>query len=369
MMRVFALAAAVAVFAPRAHALPVEPPLPEHGPSPDFIAPAPTPIMDPLDPADASGPSTPAAHCFIDLRAPALDNLPPWIGVSDPETEDGTARIAFQIAAPKDVGDLAFTIHFHETNGAALRVVWRGTDGPLTLSENLCEGIGLPNHRVLLVPRALIGALGTLVIESADDTLPVDSVACDWTLPTLIAAAPGALVPGLLCSDGRLLSADEVDGQPAFAEEDRWDGRTVSAPLSPLPERVDGAFGYEVDIAERPLISRLETYVIGPAPGVPVRVWINGQSAGVLAIETPDLLDPAYTVDGFGRPSYRGWRRATLLVPHGLIDEGSNVVQLTVEDTMNAVAPLAVKHLTLQLRFPDAGPDVQRLAPPRPELR
>ena len=303
----------------------------------------------------------------VDLSQHSLQTLPAWVAVE--ETPDAPGATAFHLAAPQGVGDLAVTFYFRETNGACLAANWTSPAGSVPLSANLCEGVALPNQRTLLIPRDTVGAFGTLTLQSADDDPLVDRVRFDWTVSAALAAVPGALVPGLLRADGSVAPADELDGQPVFPEEDAWQGRTVTAPLNAVPERVERGVAYYVDIAEAPRWARLDLLVAGlPLDGV-VSVWVNGRLAGRTLAETPDLNDPGITTDPDGRVGYAGWRRATLFVPAALVYEGENVFQFSREDPLNVAPALAVKDVKLQLRFHDTAPAAPRWAPPRPSLR
>jgi hypothetical protein len=307
----------------------------------------------------------PVTGVMVDLSRHSLQPLPSWLAVTDAEPT-GTA---FQIAAPQGVSDLAVTFYFRETNGSTLSVDWLGINGAFPLSANLCEGVDLPNQRTLLISRETIGAFGSLVVSSPDGSPLVDRVRFDWTVPSTVASTPGALVPGLLRADGSLLAADELDGQPVFPEEDEWTGRTVTAALSAVPERVERGVAYCVDIAESPKWARLSLQVLGLPLDSAVAIWINGRSAGQLMAETPNLNDPGLITDSEGHPSYAGWRKVTLFVPAGLIMDGENTFQFSRQDPLNAAPALAVKDVTLQLRFHDTPPEPSRLAPPRPTLR
>ena len=48
------------------------------------------------------------------------------------------------------------------------------------LSDNLCEGIAMPNQRTLLIKRTTLSSLGTLTVQSSETTLNVSRIHWEW---------------------------------------------------------------------------------------------------------------------------------------------------------------------------------------------
>src|SRR5580698_3945969 len=79
--------------------------------------------------------------------------LPSWMPGQPVASPAAHATISFPINPPPGDSDLAVTVYFTETAGGFLRVYWAGVGDNGMLSDNLFEGIGIPNQRTLLIKR------------------------------------------------------------------------------------------------------------------------------------------------------------------------------------------------------------------------
>src|ERR1700722_6742938 len=72
--------------------------------------------------------------------------LPNWMTGQPSALPSSHASVSFPITPPADNSDLAVTFYFTEVAGGFLRVYWAGSKTSETLSDNLYEGIAMPNQ-------------------------------------------------------------------------------------------------------------------------------------------------------------------------------------------------------------------------------
>jgi hypothetical protein len=285
----------------------------------------------------------------IDVQSNTLKALPLWL---DPATVRATptfSTIEIPITPPKGGYGLAVTIYFSDDDAGFLRVLWDGAGVQQLLAHDLKQRSGVMISRTLLIPEECLQAPGTMVLQSPVAQSPVRRVHMEWLVPAVTNAAEGAMIPALLRGAGQTLLADEVTGEPYFPLEDVWGGEVISAPLSDRVERLDAPTAFVVELEAAPRQARLQTKIAVSNPDQPISVYLNGNYAGVLGLHVPDLLDPGYVQEG-ETWRYYGWMDATLLLPHGLLRPGENLIEFQWPTGVETER-IALKDLVLQLRY------------------
>ncbi|MGB8354690.1 MAG: hypothetical protein WCD79_12425 [Chthoniobacteraceae bacterium] len=288
--------------------------------------------------------------------------LPVWMTGQPSASPSSHASISFPITPPSDDSDLAVTLYFTEVPGGFLRVYWVGLQKSETLSDNLYEGIGMPNQRTLLIKRSTLSSAGTLTIQSSETTLNVSKIHWAWVKPTPVSLAYAAKQSALIDTTGRVFSNDEVDGTPLLSMEDQVHQSIVKASLTYKPERIEAGVEFVATLQALPQYARLEVQISGTPIDKALQLTLNGALLGDVSVEIPDLKDPGYQGNDAATPAYIGWRKGVIYLPVGQLKVGDNQFQFGVKDTppSSGANPIAIKDLVLQLKYPD----VQNIAPP-----
>ncbi|NJK91333.1 MAG: hypothetical protein HC904_05565 [Blastochloris sp.] len=295
-----------------------------------------------------------------ELNSPA----PAWILPQANLVSEGTLATQSYVfpAAPGKSGLLA-TLLFEEVEGGFLRAYWRSETDSMMLSENLYEGIGLSNQRVLRIPQKLLEGGGTLTLQAGGTQLGLRKISWDWLspLPMLVAGDQDA---ALMNSLGIPLRESEVDGDPMTVPIDKWKGRVVTAQITESPLRIEQGVEFGCLLEEPPALARLEWKVNGLPLPESMMLWVNGQSVGLVRPELPDLTDPGYHKLAGSKPTYYGWRKASVLIPNSRLKSGYNAIQFSADSEDGLFPqPLAVKEIRVQLFYPDPSEMVQQAVP------
>lgn len=305
----------------------------------------------------------------LDLaRSDKTQDLPVWMTGSPLASPADHATIGFTISPPPGNSDLAVTFYFQETEGGFLRVYWDGTQTNEMLSDNLFEGIAMPNQRTLLIKRETLSSPGTLSVQSSEPALNVSRIHWEWVDPTTVDLAKGAEPTALVDANGRIFKETEINGAPSVPPPDRLRQSIVTAELTQKPERIESGVEFVATLQAVPEFARLEVRISGAALDKAVQLFVNGKLTGEVALEIPDLSDPGYQTGSDGAAFYVGWRKGVVYVPVGQLATGENRFQFGIKDGAAAAAapPLAVKNLILQLKYEGKPANVM---PSTPQFR
>jgi len=281
--------------------------------------------------------------------------VPSWIQVVNPPA-DSTSSLAtqqFKINPPDAAAELVVTICYGEVEGGFLRVSWQSDSTAVWLSENLYEGVALPNRRALRIPLSVLHTDGLLTLQASQADLKVSKILFSWVTPraVLVDSALGPVVA--VDRFGAALHEQDLNGEvPSEVDDDIWNGNVVTAPLSLAPVRIENGVGFEFELEKAPQQSRLVVQVEGLPMESSLYVWLNGKPAGVVEMAVPSLSDPGYYTNAAGVMEYAGWRQGSVLVPAQLLQPGTN--QLQFSWTASPDPALAVKDLKLELFYPPA---------------
>ena len=288
-------------------------------------------------------------------EAGAVSVPPAWLKIASPVNAGTTlGELDFDLAPPLPSSDLLVTLTFTEAPDGFLRILWTPAQGQaVMLTPNFQEGTAMPNRRGLLIPAELIGTGGRLTLQSSSVDPKVARIEWDWLTPRAIPVAQG---PGaawqIIDASGRGRLAVELSGDPELPAPDRWKRNIITAVLTDKPARSEVPVRFAAELTQAPGAARLDVELAGLPLDVPVRLWINGKLAGFLAVQVPDLNDPAYR-SGAGADGFVGWREGSAWIPVALLAAGTNTIQFDPLWSDSTASPLAVKRLRLQL---DYGP-------------
>jgi hypothetical protein len=276
---------------------------------------------------------------------------PSWLTSTPFASPSAHATISFSIAPPQDDTDLAVTFFFNETPGGFLRVFWVGAASGEMLSDNLFEGIAMPNRRTLLIKRSTLSSSGILSVQSSDAALNVSRIHWEWVKPVSVLLADGASQVALVDSQLKVFRDEQINGAPQLPQADRVQGSIVTAVLTQRPERVESGVAFVAELQAQPQYARVEVEISGAPLGKPVQLLVNGVAAGEVAVEVPELTDSGY--QSGATPAYIGWRKGSIHIAGELLKTGENQIQFALKDTAQSSdpAPLAVKNLLIQLKY------------------
>jgi hypothetical protein len=278
--------------------------------------------------------------------------LPSWLTSTPFASPSAHASISFSIDPPKDDTDLAVTFFFNETPGGFLRVYWAGAASGEMLSDNLFEGIAMPNRRTLVIKRSTLSSPGMLTVQSSDAALNVSRIHWEWANPSSVLLADAASQSALVDAQSKVFSDAETNGAPQLPATDRVQGSIVTAVLTQHPERIESGVAFVAELQARPQYARVEVEISGAQIGTPVQLLANGVVVGEVAVEVPELTDPGYQ-NGGATPSYIGWRKGSVYIAGAQLKTGENQLQFALKDAAQGgdPAPLAVKNLFIQLKY------------------
>jgi hypothetical protein len=317
------------------------------------------------------------AFCFLkaedmergftfDLENPGQkQTLPTWMSGEPTASPAAHATISFPIVPPRDNSDLAVTFYFTETPGGFLRVYWAGAQTSEMLSDNLFEGIAMPNQRTLLIKRSTLSTPGTLNVQSSEATLNIARIHWEWVDSGTVSIADTTKQPALINGTGGVLGEDEVDGAPLLPKPDQIGKSVVTANLTDKPERIETGVEFVATLQGVPKYARLEVRMSGVPIDKSVQLWVNGVAAGSVQLEVPDLNDLGYqpATDG-APPAYIGWRKGFIYLPASELKTGDDEIQFVVKDAA-AATPVAVKDLLLELNYDDSTSPAPAATPAR----
>jgi hypothetical protein len=226
---------------------------------------------------------------------------------------------------------LAATFVFEERESGVARLIWQGSGRSVVLSPNLFEGAARLHQRTILIDRMTLGGAGQLVVESTGNIPVLLRAELSWVEP-LVLADSGWTPPGLfLAPSGKILPAEELEGQSTLRSEDFSRNRLVDAVLDPGPVRClpHTPVRFLSTLTLAPAHGRVQARIAGLKPGEEPEIWVNGWKVPAVALEVPSLDDPGYRWknEGVDQPfAYGGWRTAVAYVPPGWLRRGENHV-------------------------------------------
>ncbi len=288
----------------------------------------------------------------IGLPLPSNLATPIWMDAPRASAnEENVPTLTIPIQAQNSCSYLLLTLLFNDKSKSPICVTWIDNTGArFTLSEDLSEGIDMPNQRSLLIPATTIGLGGSIEIEGDEN---VTSVQLEW-LSKGDAIAGSKVVDTIVAPNYRpTTTADQMAAATPKSPQIQWDKAVVESVIVSTPEHIEQPTAFHLTLDSIPTSSRLRLQINGLDLSHHLLIWLNGQVAAILSPETPDLNDPGYSPNS---PStYIGWRSGSALLDSSLFKVGDNALQITVEtaaDTTPATVPLAIKNMAIQFRFP-----------------
>jgi hypothetical protein len=274
--------------------------------------------------------------------------LPSWISSRPVAIASNHSELSFDIVPVPEDDDLAVTTVFAEQIGAYLSVYWQPDGGSRQLiCANLFENIDLPNQRTLLINRPTMGGPGKLILQSSSSVLNILRVRLDWVRPGAVRLSDSVPNGALITTGGKLYSPEEVDGSPLTAIADTWEGKVLTTSITDNAERIEQGVAYPVSIPGAVKRARLEVLVNGLPLNGTVDLWVNGQLAGKLAMEVPDLTDPGFGQDSASGDQFSGWRKGVLFIPADQLKKGDNIFEFQGPPK----TALAIRDFLLQIQY------------------
>jgi hypothetical protein len=294
------------------------------------------------------GPSVLADSFLFDPTTNGRVPLPSWLPDRPVATASNHAELAFHIVPVPEDYDLALTVVFVEQNGTYLGVYWQPQGGSRQqICANLFENISLPNQRTILINRPTLGGPGKLILESSSDVLNIKRVRLDWARPGVVRMYDAMPNGALITSGGKIYAPEEVDGSPLTPVADRWEGKILTTSITEGAERIEQGVEYPVSIPKPVRRVRVEVLVNGLPFGSSLKLWLNGQAVGSLAMEIPDLTDPGYFHSREIGDHFTGWRKGVFLLSSSQVKKGDNVFQFQGPPK----TPLAIRDFLLQIHY------------------
>jgi hypothetical protein len=274
--------------------------------------------------------------------------LPVWLPDRPVAIASNHAELSFHIVPVADDDDLALTVVFVEEMGSYLGVYWQPQGGSRQLiCANLFENISLPNQRTILINRPTLGGPGKLILQSSSDVLNIKRVRLDWARPGVVRLFDLMPNGALITAGGKIYAPEEVDGGPLTPVADHWDGRILTTSVTENAERIEQGVAYPVAIPKPVRRVRVEVLVNGLPFGTSIKLWLNGQRVGSLAMEIPDLTDPGYFHSRKQGDHYTGWRKGVFLLSASQVKKGDNTFQFQGPPN----TPLAIRDFLLQIQY------------------
>lgn len=247
--------------------------------------------------------------------------------------------------------DLAVTVYFNENVGSFLRVYWHSPYSVRALSENLFEGISMPNQRILLIPYEELSNFGDIIFQSGEKEHSLIKVKFQWLRPQVVSIPKKFDRTALIDSEGQTYTKYESEGHAPLEIEDEYWADIVRAPLISLPERIEDIVEFVFELEEIPNIARLEAQFAGLPLLGKADVWLNDTNLGSLNLRVPSLSDEGYNWND--QLEYVGWREGAMLIHPAMLVEGTNrvIIDWNNPDFPRDATPVAVRDLVLELSY------------------
>jgi len=268
---------------------------------------------------------------------------------------DGRGYAEISLRPEEGDQDLLVTVVFDEDGGKGPLLLWLGTAGQLTLSEDLAEGVVGPNQRTMRVPAEASASPGRLIVQG--DQSKIHRVRLDWTAQRRVLAAADQRPVSFLMGD-RVLQNTDLTGSPVLSPPDAWLGRVFEASLQEEKESLGEGVQFAVTLDQEVTEAVLSVKVLGLPLDQSLQVWVNDHPVGRVQPAVPALADPGYLTDGEGRTAYAGWRTGTVFLPRHQLHEGENSVTLA-----SPGGRVFIRDAALQLRAAKAEEAVPSTAP------
>jgi len=297
------------------------------------------------------------ANSFV--WTPNTTIAPSWVEYQDVDQPSlFFAKEYFRITPIDTQHALALTIYFTETEGGFLRAYWGTWPSETALSENLYEGIAMPNQRTLIISADKLQQPGTLTFQSGSRNINIDRIHFRWVESRSIHLDSNINEPNFLDDSLKLFSQWDVEGNPPQTPEDQVQKDIILAPLITSPERIEDGVAFVFELEEQPSLARIEADFNGLPLFEETTVWVNNTLAGTLNSEVSRLSNLGYKGSTDEELTYTGWRHSTLLIPSNLLKKGSNELYFEwqsaeeeEEELETPQPPVAVKNLNLELQY------------------
>ena len=272
----------------------------------------------------------------VDLPFDAGQPIPAWMHGPPVSPAGHGARVAFRLSPPSG-RDLLLQFVFEEAEDASLRVEWLrdGSSTPVVISHDLCEGLGVPNQRQLLISASNLGGNGTLLLQGGGK-LNLNRVKFEWVSERTMLASSSRYVPVVVTASRLTLMEADVDGGPRLALQDEWRDRVVRAALTDKAELLTPSLTLLSTLEQAPAQARFEALIAGVHLDQEVWLVVNDHEVGPLAIDVPTLEDPGHLGLTGRETEFAGWRRGNIHVPAHLLLPGDNSVLLELRSPVNA---------------------------------
>jgi hypothetical protein len=284
----------------------------------------------------------------FDLTATGRTEFPAWMPERPLAAPRAQAELSFPIVPGAQDDDLAVTVVFQEETGSYLSVYWEREDKTRQLlTPNLFENTGLTSQRTLLISRPTMGGPGKVILKSSQTVLNVLKVRLDWARPGVVRLVDTVPNGALVTTGGKLFAPEEVDGSALTPIADSWEGRTLTTSVTERPERIEKGIDFQVSVPQRVLRARIEVLVNGLLINQSLKLWLNNQSLGVIALEIPDLTDPGYAKNSDNAVRFAGWRKGALYLSGAKLPVGENHFQFDPPPG----TPVAIRDFLLQVEY------------------
>ncbi len=286
--------------------------------------------------------------------------LPIWLETvqvihNDADTatkQPATTTFRMRLRQMPGLNDSVFLRLFFEDRPDAHPTVtaWSETGDQKFASEPLGAGLGLPASESMSIPtkgadyieilvpgngssvrKALVASLKKNEVGSAFDFAPAATVVDPFG-----GAAPATPTQNDLFLFGRVRAT--LDPGPVKLTNTETETESAS---------VQFAFNLE----SAPLLAMVTFDILNADPVAPLECWLDRNPLGPIAVQWPDLADPAYA--GVVRPlesmrfHYSGWVRCQKIIPGSLLHNGVNTFILQLP---SGASPVAIRVVELQLK-------------------
>jgi hypothetical protein len=289
-----------------------------------------------------------AGSFTFDLLSSHRIEFPSWVPERPLAIPKAQSELTFPVIPDAAGSDLVVTVVFREEIGSYLSVYWENAEGKRQLvASNLFENTGLLNQRTILINRPTMEGPGKVVLKSSQSALNVLRVRLDWARPGVVRLVDNVPNGALITTGGKFLAPEEVDGTQLTPIADSWEGRILTTSVTDQAERIEKGIDYQVSIPSKVNRARIELLVNGLPLNQNLKLWLNGNSAGTIIAEVPDLTDPGYDRNNPGTMQFVGWRKATLILSGSKLPIGDNHFQIETPQGSN----VAIRDLLLQVDY------------------